>query len=93
MRCGDSELGVQTFASRGEMGPATGWLGRAQRLVERGGGRVAERGYMRLAGVFRHAAAGDWDAAFAAASRGPGNGERFGEPDLIALAFFSKAAP
>ena len=27
-------LGVN-FALRGEMGPATGWLGRAQRLVER----------------------------------------------------------
>src|SRR4029078_8259452 len=38
-------IGMQ-LALRGEMGPATGWLGRAQRLVEREGRECAEQGYM-----------------------------------------------
>ena len=82
-------LGVN-FALRGEMGQATGWLGRAQRLVEREEPECVERGYVRLAGVFRHAAAGDWDAAYTTAAEAAAIGERFGEPDLIALALFEQ---
>jgi DNA-binding CsgD family transcriptional regulator len=82
-------LGVR-FALRGEMGPATGWLGRAQRLVEREENDCVERGYVRLAGVFRHATAGDWDSAHATAAGAAAIGERFGEPDLIALALFEQ---
>jgi hypothetical protein len=32
------------LALRGEMGPATGWLGRAQRLLEREGSECVEQG-------------------------------------------------
>lgn len=81
-------LGV-SFALRGEMGPATGWLGRAQRLVE-GEEECVEHGYLQLAGVFRHAAAGDWEAAHATAARAVVTGERFAEADLIALARFEQ---
>ena len=41
------------LASRGEIGPASGWLGRAQRLVE-AEGDCAERGYLLLPAVFQH---------------------------------------
>jgi DNA-binding CsgD family transcriptional regulator len=82
-------LGVN-FALRGEMGPATGWLGRAQRLLEREEDECVERGYLQLAGVFRHTASGDWDTAYATAAGAAGTGERFGEPDLIALALFEQ---
>ncbi|HEU5279666.1 MAG TPA: response regulator transcription factor [Gaiellaceae bacterium] len=82
-------LGV-SFALRGEMGPATGWLGRAQRLVEHEQDDCVEQGYLLLAGVFRHAAAGDWDAGYATAADAAAVGERFGEPDLIALALFEQ---
>ncbi|TMM02885.1 MAG: helix-turn-helix transcriptional regulator, partial [Actinobacteria bacterium] len=37
-------IGVQ-LALRGEMGPATGWLGRAQRLLDREQGECVEQGY------------------------------------------------
>jgi DNA-binding CsgD family transcriptional regulator len=74
------------FALRGEMGHATGWLGRAERVLEREERDCVERGYLQLAGVFRHAAAGDWDAAHATAAGAAAIGERFREPDLIALA-------
>jgi hypothetical protein len=82
-------LGV-SFALRAEMGPATGWLGRAHRPVEREEDDCVERGYLLLAGVFRYAAAGDWDAAYATAADSAALGERFGEPDLIALALFEQ---
>ena len=70
---------------RGEMGPATGWLGRAQRLLENEGDCV-ERGYALIPDVFRHAATGDWQAAAASAGEAAAIGRRFGDPDLFALA-------
>ena len=73
------------LASRGEIGPATGWLGRAQRLLEPEG-ECAERGYLLLPGVFRHEAAGDFAAAAAVAGEAVHIAERFGDRDLFALA-------
>ena len=70
---------------RGEMGPATGWLGRAQRLLE-GEGDCVERGYALIPDVFRNAAAGDWEAAAASAGAAAAIGRRFGDQDLFALA-------
>jgi DNA-binding CsgD family transcriptional regulator len=75
-----------TLATRGEMGRATGWLGRAQRLVEREGRECVEQGYLLLPLVLQHAAGGDWEAASAAAADAAAIGERFAEPDLFALA-------
>jgi hypothetical protein len=51
------------LALRGEMGPATGWLGRAQRLIEREGRDCVEQGYMLMPVVFQHEAAGDYEGA------------------------------
>ena len=70
---------------RGEIGPATGWLGRAQRLLEPEG-ECAERGYLLLPVVFRHEAAGDFAAAAAVAGEAVRIAERFGDRDLFALA-------
>jgi DNA-binding CsgD family transcriptional regulator/tetratricopeptide (TPR) repeat protein len=74
------------LALRGEMGPATGWLGRAQRLVEREEHECVEQGYMLLPVSFQHEAQGDYDGAAATAAAAAEIGERFGDVDLFALA-------
>jgi DNA-binding CsgD family transcriptional regulator/tetratricopeptide (TPR) repeat protein len=73
------------LALRGEMGPATGWLGRAGRLIENEGDCV-ERGYMLLPVAFQHEAEGDFEGAAATAGAAAETGARFGDRDLFALA-------
>jgi DNA-binding CsgD family transcriptional regulator len=73
------------LASRGEIGPASGWLGRAERLVA-SEGECAERGYLLLPGMFRHEATGDYAAAAEVAAAAVYVAERFGDRDLFALA-------
>jgi ATP/maltotriose-dependent transcriptional regulator MalT len=74
------------LATRGEVGPASGWLGRAQRLLEREPGESAEHGYLLLPVMFQHEAAGDFAMAAAIAAEAAAIGERFGDRDLFALA-------
>jgi len=78
-------IGIQ-LARGGEMGPATGWLGRAQRLVESEQRECVERGYLLMPRVFQHQAAGDYEAAAAVAGEAVEIGERFDDTDLFALA-------
>jgi DNA-binding CsgD family transcriptional regulator len=74
------------LALRGEMSRATGWLGRAQRLVEREESDCVERGYLLVPVMLRHEASGNWEAAYTAAAGAAEIGERFGDADLLALA-------
>jgi DNA-binding CsgD family transcriptional regulator len=74
------------LALRGEMGRATGWLGRAQRLVEREERDCVERGYLLVPVMLRHEAMGNWEAAYATAAEAAELAERFGDADLLALA-------
>jgi DNA-binding CsgD family transcriptional regulator len=71
---------------RGEMGRASGWLGRARRLVDREGRDCVEQGYLLMPLMFERQAAGDYEAAIAAAAEAVAIGERFGDADLFALA-------
>ena len=76
---------VMNLALRGQMGPATGWLGRAQRLLETED-ECAERGWLAIPGVFEREAAGDFLAAAVIAEEAVRLGERFGDRDLFAIA-------
>jgi len=78
-------IGV-TVAQKGEIGQASGWLGRAQRLLEREQGERVEHGYLLLPVIFEHEASGDLKAAAATAAEAVAIGERFGDADLFALA-------
>ena len=73
------------LASRGQIGPATGWLGRVQRLLD-GEPECAAHGYLLLPMMFQHEAAGDFATAAAVAEDAVRIGERHGDRDLFALA-------
>jgi DNA-binding CsgD family transcriptional regulator len=68
------------------MGGAGGWLGRAQRLLDREGSEGVEAGYLLLPRVFEREGRGDLEAAAATAAEAAAIGERFGDADLFALA-------
>jgi DNA-binding CsgD family transcriptional regulator len=74
------------LALRGEIGPAGGWFGRAQRLVEREGEDCVEQGYLLVPVALQHQGMGDYEAAYAAAAGAAGFGERFGDADLSSVA-------
>jgi DNA-binding CsgD family transcriptional regulator/tetratricopeptide (TPR) repeat protein len=70
---------------RGEAGPATGWFGRGQRLLERERQDCAERGYLLIPDLVAHAIAGKHEAGYATATEVAEIGARFGDRDLIAI--------
>jgi DNA-binding NarL/FixJ family response regulator len=70
---------------RGEMGPATGWFGRGQRLLEREERDCAERGYLLIPVLVGHAIAGDHAAAYETATEIAEIGTNFADRDLIAI--------
>ncbi len=71
---------------RGEMGPGSGWLGRAQRLLERHGEDCVERAYLLTPRIFQLEATGDFAGAAAVAAEMLAIAERFGDPDISAIA-------
>lgn len=71
---------------RGEIGRATGWFARAQRLLEREADECAERGYLLLPVVEQCLETGDFDRAYAVAADAAAIGERCGDVDLVACA-------
>jgi DNA-binding NarL/FixJ family response regulator len=68
---------------RGEMGPAKGWFGRGQRLLEQGKRDCVERGYLLIPALVGHAIAGDHDAAYETATEITEIGTAFADRDLI----------
>jgi DNA-binding CsgD family transcriptional regulator len=72
--------------TREEVGPGSAWIGRAQRLCEGQPDDSVERGYLLMPLVFRHEAAGDFEAAAAVAGEAAALAQRFGEEDGFALA-------
>jgi len=78
-------IGVN-LASRGEIGRAGGWLGRARRVLDEHGADCVERGYLLLPLIFEQEASGDLEAAAETAQEAIATSERFGDSDLFALA-------
>jgi ATP/maltotriose-dependent transcriptional regulator MalT len=78
-------IGVN-LAFRGEIGRATGWFGRARRLVEREGRECAEQGYLLMPIAMQNESAGNYEAVYSAAGEAAAIGERFGDRDLFSLA-------
>jgi len=75
---------------RGEVGPGSAWIGRAQRLLERHPGDSVESGYLLMPLVFRHEALGEFETAAAIAAEALSIAERFGDADGLALAGFAQ---
>jgi DNA-binding NarL/FixJ family response regulator len=70
---------------RGEIGPATGWFGRGQRLLEGEERDCAERGYLLIPALVGHAIAGDHGAAYETATEIAKIGAHFADRDLTAI--------
>lgn len=70
---------------RGEAARSGGWLARARRLLDERGGDCAERGYLLVPAALEHLVGGDPAAAEAASGEAAAIGDRFGDPDLLAL--------
>ena len=81
-------IGMQ-LAVRGEMGPAAGWLGRAQRLLDREDEECVEHGYMLMPVAIQHESEGDWEGAAETAAAAAEIAGRFGDRDLFGLALLT----
>ena len=75
-----------SLALRGELGPAEGWLGRAQRLLDERDVDCVERGFLTIAYGHGLLEMGESAAAGAAAGEAAAIAQRFGNRDLFALA-------
>ncbi len=78
-------LGFRLFGA-GEFGRGSGWMARAERLLDEGGHDCAERGYLLLPVIRRHLEARDYETARKVAGEAGRIGERFGDRDLVAFA-------
>jgi DNA-binding CsgD family transcriptional regulator len=71
---------------RGDAVRASGWFGRAQRLLDSGEQDCVERGYLLIPLWLKQMAGGDNEAGYMTAAEAADIGERFGDADLMWLA-------
>ena len=74
------------LAIAGEVGPAMGWFGRAERLAEQADEDSVVYGYLLLPAAFQRISSGDAEGAHQAASQAAAIAARFDEHDLFATA-------
>jgi hypothetical protein len=70
---------------KGELAQGSGWLARARRLLDEGRRDCVERGYLLLPEALRSISEGDCEGASTTFGLAAAVGERFGDPDLVAL--------
>jgi DNA-binding CsgD family transcriptional regulator len=71
--------------NRGEMARASGWLARAQRVIDEGDLDCVERGFLLMPVGLRLAAEGDLAAAYTTFGQAAEIGDRFDDCDLVAF--------
>jgi DNA-binding CsgD family transcriptional regulator/tetratricopeptide (TPR) repeat protein len=74
----------------GQSAPARGWFARGHRLLEREDRDSVERGYLLIPTLLERSAQGDFAAAYATAVEIAEIGERFRDPDLVAIALMEQ---
>ena len=72
--------------NKGELVAGGGWVHRAQRLLDDGQLDCVEQGYVRYCAALRSVFEGDVEAAHAGFAEAAMSGDRFGDPELVALA-------
>jgi ATP/maltotriose-dependent transcriptional regulator MalT len=73
------------LGARGDVAQASGWFGRANRLLEHEQ-ECAEHGYLLISVAFHQLVAGDYAAGRTAAAQAAAIGGRTGDADLVAFA-------
>jgi tetratricopeptide (TPR) repeat protein len=76
---------VLDLMERGEVAQASGWIGRVRRLLGDMRSDCAEQGFVLLPDAMAAAAEGDYETAREVLDRVAAIGDRFGDPDLVAL--------
>jgi DNA-binding NarL/FixJ family response regulator len=76
------------LSSRGDLAQASGWFGRASRLLEHERQECAEHGYLLTSVAFQQLMAGDYADARATAERAAEIGGRAGDADLVAFGLY-----
>jgi serine/threonine protein kinase len=76
---------VLDLMERGEVAQASGWIGRVRRLFGDIRSDCAEQGFVLLPDAMRATSEGDYDTALSVLERVAAIGDRFGDPDLVAL--------
>jgi DNA-binding CsgD family transcriptional regulator len=71
--------------NKGELVHGGGWVHRGQRLLDEGQADCVERGYMRYVASLHAAFEGDIEAGLSGFSEAATIGDRFGDPQLVAL--------
>jgi DNA-binding CsgD family transcriptional regulator len=78
-------LAFGLLIQQGEPARSSGWLTRAQRLLEDGQHDCVEQGYLLTLVALQRRGAGDYAGAYAASDQAVAIGERFGDRDLLAF--------
>jgi ATP/maltotriose-dependent transcriptional regulator MalT len=74
------------LSTRGDLAQASGWHGRANRLLEHEEQECAEHGYLLISVAFQHLMAGDYAEARERLVQAAGIGARAGDADVVAFA-------